>query len=291
MKFVSFEKNGNASYGLAKGDHVVDLGARFGANLPDLKAFITSRDWRALAETALVEDGDTLALYDVDLLPVIPNPGKVLCVALNYHDHVAEANAHLPEGRAVPKHPMMFARMAETLVGHNRDLIRPKVSTEFDYEAELLVVIGSPVPRYTKPEDALQYVFGYSALNEGSMRDYQFHTRQLTAGKNFYQSGGVGPWLVTTDEIPDPQKLTIEFRLNGQLLQSAHTKDMVFSVAQIISYISEWLPLAPGDMIGSGTMGGVGFTRKPPIFMRPGDKAEVAISSIGTLVNGIVDEQ
>ena len=290
MKFISFEANGAASYGLVLGGAVVDLGARLAPGIPDLKAFIANPEWRALAETAIDAGDRSLTMDEVDLLPVIPNPGKFLCVALNYHDHVAEANAALPGGREVPKYPMMFARMAETLVGHDRDLVRPKVSKDFDYEAELLVVIGSHVPRYTQPEDALQYVFGYSALNEGSMRDYQFHTRQLTAGKNFYQSGGAGPWLVTADEIADPQDLSIEFRLNGTVLQRADTKDMIFSVAKLISYISEWLPLAPGDMIGSGTMGGVGFTRKPPIFMRPGDKAEVAITSIGTLVNGIVDE-
>ena len=154
----------------------------------------------------------------------------------------------------------------------------------------LKVVIGQEVPRYVRPEDALQYVFGYSALNEGSIRDYQFHSRQLTPGKNFFRTGGTGPWIVTADEIPDPQSLTIEFRLNGEVLQQADTADMIFPVAKLISYVSEWLPLKPGDMIASGTMGGVGFTRQPPIFMKPGDLAEVEISGIGTLTNSIADE-
>ncbi|MBO6731068.1 MAG: fumarylacetoacetate hydrolase family protein [Maricaulis sp.] len=288
MKFVSFEKGGIASYGLVKGDRVVDLGARLGNDYPDLKSLIAAENWRAIVDGVPADDG--IALEDVTLLSVIPNPGKILCVALNYHDHVAEANAHLPGGREVPKYPMMFARMAETVVGHNVNLVRPKVSVDFDYEAEMVAVIGKNVPRYTKPEDALAYVFGYAAMNEGSIRDYQFHTRQLTPGKNFYQTGATGPWLVTTDEIPDPQQLDVEFRLNGEILQKANTSDMIFSVSKLISYISEWLPLKPGDMIATGTMGGVGFTRKPPIFMKPGDRAEVSISKIGILSNGIVDE-
>ena len=289
MKFVSFRRNGVESYGLVKGDDVLDLGARLGARFPDLKSLIASGEWKAMTAAASDAPADA-ALADVELLAVIPNPGKVLCVALNYHDHVAEANAHLPGGRETPTHPMMFARMAESLAGHNVDLVRPKVSTDFDYEAELLVVIGQDVPRYVKPEDALQYVFGYAAMNEGSIRDYQFHSRQLTPGKNFYRTGGTGPWIVTADEIPDPQKLDIQFRLNGEVLQAANTSDMIFPVAKLISYISEWLPLKPGDLIASGTMGGVGFTRKPPIFMKPGDHAEVVISGIGTLSNGIADE-
>ena len=290
MKFVSFESRNGTSFGLVQGDRIVDLAARLGGVYPDLKSFIAAADWRAQAEAALAAGDGELALGSVVLLPVIPNPDKILCVALNYHDHVAEANAHLPGGREVPKYPMMFARVADTLAGHDVDLVRPKVSSDFDYEAELLVVIGANVPRYVKPEQALQYVFGYSAMNEGSIRDYQFHTRQLAPGKNFYRTGGTGPWLVTADEIPDPQVLDIEFRLNGQVLQKANTRDMIFPVAKLISYVSEWLPLKPGDLIASGTMGGVGFTRKPPIFMKPGDRAEVEISGIGVLRNGIVDE-
>jgi 2-keto-4-pentenoate hydratase/2-oxohepta-3-ene-1,7-dioic acid hydratase in catechol pathway len=289
MKFVSFEYNSRASYGLVKDGYIIDLGAGLETKCPDLKTFIALPDWQARSEEALARSGD-VPYESVALLPVIPNPGKILCVALNYHDHVAEANAHLPGGREVPKHPMMFARMAETLVGHRANIVRPRVSTHLDYEAELLVVIGKNTPRYVKPDNALSYVFGYSAINEGSIRDYQFHSRQLTPGKNFENSGSTGPWLVTKDEVPDPQNLDIEFRLNGNLLQSANTAAMIFGVATLISYISEWLPLKPGDMIASGTMGGVGFTRKPPIFMQPGDRAEVSISRIGTLVNGIAEE-
>lgn len=290
MKFVSYETQGQASFGLVRDNKIIDLKARLNGSVPDLKAFIAHDGWRKIAEDALASASGEADFDSVTLLPVIPNPEKILCVALNYGDHVAEANAHLPGGRETPKYPMMFARMADTLLGHRGDIVRPKASSDLDYEAELLVVIGKNVPRYVKQEDALQYVFGYSAMNEGSIRDYQFHSRNLTPGKNFYRTGGVGPWLVTADEIADPQALDIEFRLNGTVLQKASTSDMIFPVDKLISYISEWLPLKPGDVIASGTMGGVGFTRKPPIFMKPGDTAEVEISGIGVLTNGIVDE-
>jgi 2-keto-4-pentenoate hydratase/2-oxohepta-3-ene-1,7-dioic acid hydratase in catechol pathway len=288
MKFVSFLAVGRASYGLVTDRGVVDFGRRL-PDHADLRAFIAAQDWRVQAEALAKEPAD-FDLDAVTLLPVIPNPEKILCVALNYQDHVAEANAALPGGREVPKYPMIFARFPDTLVGHGVDIVRPKVSQDLDYEAELLVVIGRTVPRHVRRENALDYVFGYSAMNEGSVRDYQFHSRQLTPGKNFQESGSSGPWLVTADEIPDPQALDVTFKLNGRTLQHANTSDMIFSVADLIAYVSEWLTLKPGDLIASGTMGGVGFTRKPPIFMKPGDLAEVIIEGIGTLSNGIRDE-
>jgi 2-keto-4-pentenoate hydratase/2-oxohepta-3-ene-1,7-dioic acid hydratase in catechol pathway len=290
MKFVSFQTGAGARYGVVRGNEVFDLTQRVGDRYPDLKAFIAAPGWRALAETALSRSAADHRYDSLQLLSVIPNPEKIVCVALNFHDHVAEANAALPGGREAPKYPMCFARFPDTLVGHRADIIRPKVSTRLDYEAELLVVIGATTPKYVPKAEALKYVFGYSALNEGSIRDYQFHTRQLTPGKNFYGSGASGPWIVSADEVPDPQQLDIEFRLNGTRLQHANTSDMIFSVADLIAYITQWLPLKPGDLIAAGTMGGVGFTREPPIFMKPGDRAEVIISRIGTLWNGIRDE-
>ena len=290
MKFVSYLMNHEPHFGLVRDGEVIDLWQRVGAHHPDLRSFIAAPDWRSLSEALLAS---ALKDYDYDellLQSVIPFPEKILCVALNYHDHVAEANRHLPGGREAPKYPMVFVRLPDTLVGHRASLVRPRVSEQLDYEAELLVIIGRHTPRHVKKSDALQYVFGYSAMNEGSVRDYQFHSRQLTPGKNFAQSGSTGPFLVTADEIPDPQNLDIEFRLNGNVLQSANTADMIFGVADLIAYITEWLPLKPGDLIASGTMGGVGFTRKPPIFMKPGDLAEVMIGGVGTLSNGIRDE-
>ena len=288
MKFVSFKDDNKEGYGLVIDGGVIDLAHRLPA-YPDLRSFIAADDWRSIAEGFAGDEADH-RLEEIALLPVIPNPEKILCVALNYHDHVAEANLALPGGREVPTHPMIFTRFPDTFVGHKADIVRPKLSHDLDYEAELLVVIGRNVPRHVRKEDALDYVFGYSATNEGSVRDYQFHTRQLTPGKNFQDSGSSGPWLVTADEIPDPQMLDISFKLNGNVLQHANTSDMIFKIADLIAYISEWLPLKPGDLIASGTMGGVGFTRKPPIFMRPGDVAEVIIEGIGTLSNGIRDE-
>lgn len=289
MKVVSFRRGTGVSYGVLKDERVIDIGQRLPA-CPDILSFI-DKDARNAAQALL--DSGARGDHDfasLDLLPVVPNPGKILCIGLNYHDHVAEADRALG-GREVPKKPMVFARWSESLTAHRGFIRRPQVSDQLDWEAELLVVIGKRVPRYTPVERALAHVFGYAAMNEACLRDYQFHSRQLTPGKNFESTGAVGPWVVTADEIPNPQDLHIEMRLNGEVMQAANTSDMVFTVAQLISYISDWLPLNPGDLIASGTMGGVGFARKPPIFMKPGDRAEVTISRIGTLVNEVRDEQ
>jgi 2-keto-4-pentenoate hydratase/2-oxohepta-3-ene-1,7-dioic acid hydratase in catechol pathway len=290
MKFVSYLVDHEPRFGLVRDGGVIDLTRRVGNHCPDLRSFIATPDWRSKSEALLGSAPQDYDYEGVTLQSVIPFPEKILCVALNYGDHVAEANRSLPGGREVPKYPVIFVRFPDSLVGHRVPLVRPRLSERLDYEAELLVVIGRDTPRYVKKEEALHYVFGYAAMNEGSVRDYQFHSRQLTPGKNFAGSGSTGPWLVTADEIPDPQNLDIQFRLNGQVLQSANTADMIFSVADLIAYITEWLPLKTGDLIASGTMGGVGFTRTPPIFMKPGDCAEVIISGVGTLSNGIRDE-
>lgn len=290
MKLVSFLHQGATRYGVVQGDRVVDLTTRLGSDASDIIGFI-AHDGLRRAQTLLSQGvpGDH-DLDVLDLLPVVPQPGKIFCIGLNYHDHVAEADRALG-GREVPKKPMVFARWPESLTAHRGVIRRPKVSDQLDWEAELVVIIGQRVPRYTPVERALQHVFGYSAMNEACLRDYQFHSRQLTPGKNFESTGGVGPWLVTADEIPDPQNLDVEMRLNGAVMQKANTSDMVFSVAQLVAYVSEWLPLNPGDMIATGTMGGVGFARKPPVFMKHGDRAEVTISGIGTLVNEVADER
>lgn len=289
MKFVSFKVGPSVRYGVLQDKGVIDLSARLGSRYPTLRRLIAAPDWRRQTEQWLgaAPDHD---YEQLELLSVVPDAGKVLCVALNYHDHIAEANRALPGGRQASAYPNTFIRFADSLVGHRQHLLRPRVSQQFDYEAELLVVMGANTPRYVSRQDALKYVFGYSVLNEGSLRDYQFHARQLTPGKNFYASGATGPYIVTADEVGDPQNLDIEFRLNGERLQHANTSDMIFSVADLIHYFAQWTPLGAGDLIGSGTMGGVGFTREPPIFMKPGDRAEVTIGGIGTLVNGVQDE-
>lgn len=282
MKLVSYLLRDGVHYGAVKDTKIVDLKSR----LPyaDIVAFIAYGGMREAQAIVALEPGD----YDyerVTLLPVVPNPGKIVCVGVNYEDHRLEA------GRDKTENPMIFARWPESQTAHRAPILRaPKVSTQLDYEAELLVVMGRRAPRYTARKDALQYVFGYSCYNEACHRDWQFHTRQLTPGKNFESTGASGPWIVTADEIPDPQDLKLQMRLNGKVMQDAHTRDMTFQVDALIEYITCWLPLNPGDLIVSGTPGGVGFKRNPPVFMKPGDVAEVEIEKIGVLANTIADE-
>jgi 2-keto-4-pentenoate hydratase/2-oxohepta-3-ene-1,7-dioic acid hydratase in catechol pathway len=214
---------------------------------------------------------------------VIPDPDKIICIGLNYRDHVAET------GRSITEKPALFARFAGSQVGHLQPLVKPAVSDEFDYEGELAVVIGKR-GRHIPAEHALQHVGGYACYNEGSVRDWQRHTSQFLSGKSFAGTGAFGPWLVTADQIPDPSCLTLETRLNGEVVQHTTTDLMITPIAEQIAYISTMLPLLPGDVIVSGTPGGVGFKRSPQLFMRPGDVAEVEISGIGVLRNPVIAE-
>ena len=222
-------------------------------------------------------------LDGLQLAPVIPDPDKIVCVGMNYRDHVAEV------GRTVTEKPALFARFAGSQVGHLQPLVKPAVSDDFDYEGELAVVIGKQ-GRHILAEHGLEYVAGYSCYNEGSVRDWQRHTSQFLAGKSFAGTGAFGPWLVTADEIPDPSRLTLETRLNRQVVQHTTTDLMINSIPEQIAYISVMLPLLPGDVIVSGTPGGVGLKRSPQLFMRPGDVAEVEISGIGVLRNPVMAE-
>ena len=282
MKLVSYLLDDGVHYGAVKGGKVVDFNTR----LPyaNFVSFIAAGAKEQAQKLLDREEGDYA--YDrLTLLPVVPNPGKIICIGINYEDHRVEA------GRDRTDNPMVFARFAESQTAHRGPIKRaPKVSTQLDYEAELLVVMGRRAPRYTARKDALKYVFGYSCYNEACHRDWQFHTRQLTPGKNFESTGASGPWIVTADEIPDPQTLKLQMRLNGKTMQDAHTSQMVWPIEVLIEYITSWLPLNPGDLIVSGTPGGVGFKRTPPVFMKPGDIAEVEIEKIGILSNPIVDE-
>lgn len=289
MKLVCYRHGGATHYGAVKDNgKVVDLGTRLGAQYPDIVSFIAG-DGQAIARQVVATEPGDFDYDALDLLPVVPNPGKILCVGLNYHDHVDEANRTIGNRKA-PDRPMIFGRWPESLASHGKPITRPRISHMFDWEAEMLVVMGRETGRYVKAEDALQYVFGYSCFNESCMRDYQRHSSQITPGKNFENTGASGPWLVTADEIPDPMNLEIKMRLNGEVMQHANTSQMIFSVQKIIEYVTEWTPLKPGDLIVSGTMGGVGFARTPPVFMKPGDIAEVEIERIGVLRNTIEDE-
>ncbi|WP_443698262.1 fumarylacetoacetate hydrolase family protein [Pseudomonas sp.] len=283
MKFASFIVQGRTTYGVVEGTQVIDLEsvkATFGT---DLKQAIAINRLGELTP-AVLAPLPRVALADVTFLPVIENTGKVLCIGINYATHVRET------GREMPTYPMIFTRFADSQVAHLQPIIRPKASHKLDFEGELAVVIGKTA-RHVKAADALEYVAGYACYNDGSVRDWQKHTIQFVPGKNFPCTGGFGPWLVTCDEIGDPQDLELTTRLNGQVMQHTRTSDMIFDVRHLIEYCSTFTELAPGDVIVSGTTGGVGAFREPPVWMKPGDTVEVEISGIGILRNSIADEQ
>ena len=226
--------------------------------------------------------GPVVDLTQATYRPPLRRPGKILCVGLNYSDHAAETAMEAPE------FPTVFVRFPTGLVGHNAPLVCPRVSDKFDYEAELVVVIGK-AGREIPEASALDHVAGYSIFNDGSIRDFQMQTPQWTIGKNFDGTGGFGPVFVTPDELPEGAAgLKIETRLNGRTMQSANTKDLIFNVRRLISLLSVGMTLEPGDLIVTGTPAGVGFSRKPPVFMKPGDVCEISIEKIGTLRNPVV---
>ncbi|MBJ6135252.1 fumarylacetoacetate hydrolase family protein [Ochrobactrum sp. Q0168] len=277
MKLVSFTVSGRNSWGIQKSGKIADLGALPGA-ATDLRAALAMG-----IDASKAEEAPSIDAKDVTYLPVIPNPDKIFCIGINYATHIKET------GRPVPEHPVIFTRVAASQVGHGEAILRPNESEKLDFEGELAVVIGKACRR-VPVENALDYVAGYACYNDGSIRDWQRHTSQFAPGKNFYKTGGFGPWLVTTDEIPDPSKLTLITRLNGEVMQEAPISDLVFNVPQLIAYCSTFTPLLPGDVIVTGTTGGVGLFRDPPVFMKAGDAVEVEISSIGILKNSVVDE-
>lgn len=281
MKLITFDAGAGARVGLVNDAGVVDLTKH--ADVTSLRELIASgkvADMAAYANAAADH-----ALDAITFLPVIPDPAHIWCVGVNYMDHLQEAiDAGLPRSKS--EHPMIFGRYPDTMVGHKQPLMKSPVVHKLDYECELAVIIGKP-GRHIAKEDALSHVAGYSCINEGSARDWQYHTAQVVPGKNFAKTGGFGPWMVTADEIPDPQVLDISTVLNGETLQSANTKDMIFDVATCISYVSNMLELQPGDVIASGTPSGVGQSREPQIFMQPGDTCEIHIEKVGVLVNPV----
>ena len=281
MKLASYRHAGRSSYGIVAGNGIVDLAAR--THVPTLRAFLEAGP-AARAERYVTAPAD-VALATVELLPVIPDPAHIVCVGINYASHIAEV-AQAGIKRTMPDKPSIFLRCADTLVAHGQPLIMPRVSSDLDYEGELAVVIGTP-GRYIAEQDALGHVAGYTCFNDGSVRDWQFHTNNITPGKNFPHTGALGPWLVTADEIRDPQRLAVRTRVNGHTMQDGNTSDMIFGVARIIAYVSCFIPLVAGDVIATGTPDGVGFSRKPPVFLREGDACEIDIESVGRLVNGV----
>lgn len=279
MRLVSFiTPSGTASYGTVAGSDVLDAGAVLGAQYADLRQVIA-----ADAVPGLAGVGTALPLADVTLLPPVPSPEKILCVGLNYLSHIAET------GRDRPRHPSIFTRYPSSLVGHGTPLVRPKVSKDFDYEGELAVIIGK-AGRHIPAEAAFDHVAGYTCVNEGSIRDYQIHTTQFWPGKSFEASGSIGPWIVTADELEDITAQTLTTRVDGVVVQQAGLDDLAISIPEMIAYISSVLTLQPGDVIATGTPGGVGKFRKPQLYLAPGMQVEVEITGIGTLGNGVVDE-
>ncbi|WP_172152864.1 fumarylacetoacetate hydrolase family protein [Pseudomonas tumuqii] len=282
MKLISYRKDGKPSFGAVVADQVVDLGKPFPA-ASNLAALLADPSLLEQAKVYAASASADYAFGDVQLEPVIPSPGKIICVGINYVAHAAEA------GRKVGEHPVIFQRFAETLLAHNAPLLRPVVSKEFDFEAELAVVIGKG-GAHIAPEDAMAHVAGYTCFNDASVRDWQFHTHQYGMGKTFRSTGALGPWLVTADEIADYRELRVTGVLNGEQMQEGTLSELAFDIPTLISYVSKALTWHPGDILATGTPSGIGFKRNPPIFLKPGDTFEVVISQIGTLSNPVIDE-
>lgn len=279
MKLISFIHRGKPSYGAVDQDRVADFSEAAGDRFPDLVSAIAGDAIADLAKQSTFN----LAFSDVTLLPVVTNPSKIFCVGHNYEKHRAET------GRAKVGHPSIFTRFADTLTPHGGVIVRPHVSTSLDYEGELAIVVGK-AGRHISESEAMKHVVGFCCANDASVRDWQWHTQQFTPGKNFPSTGALGPWLVTPDEIPELNAVTLTTRLNGQVMQQASLDELIFPLPTIISYLSTFTALSPGDVIMTGTPGGVGAKREPPVWMKAGDMIEVDISGVGLLSNTVIDE-
>jgi 2-keto-4-pentenoate hydratase/2-oxohepta-3-ene-1,7-dioic acid hydratase in catechol pathway len=280
VKLASYKTSKGAGYGVVAEDGIVDLTRRIGRKYPDLRSLIAGNGLAQAQKIAKAAKKADFKLSKVTFLPVIPNPGKIVCVGLNYEEHRVET------GRDKTENPALFIRVAESQVAHNQPILMPAESTNLDFEGEIAVIIGKRGRRISE-EDSWKHLAGYACYNDGSVRDWQRHTLQWTAGKNFSRTGGFGPWMVTRGEIADNEELTLETRLNGEVMQHATTAQMIHRIPRLISYISIFTPLEPGDVIVTGTPGGVGARRNPPVWMKPGDTVEVEISKVGVLVNTI----
>jgi 2-keto-4-pentenoate hydratase/2-oxohepta-3-ene-1,7-dioic acid hydratase in catechol pathway len=277
MKVAYYRQDGRARVGVVVGESVHEVPGR-----PTVAALLAGGEG-ALSEAERAASGPGAPLDSVELLPTMQGADKFICVGRNYLEHVKEG------GREVPKFPVLFSRYWSSVVGHGQPLLRPVLSEQFDYEGELCAVIGREC-RYVPQDRALEVVGGYTILQEGSIRDWQLRAPTQMAGKNFLHSGAMGPWLVTSDEIPDPHNLRLVTRLNGEVMQDDNTGGMLYDVSFLVCYISQFMPLLPGDLIATGTPPGVGFARKPPVWLRAGDRLEVEIERIGRLENTVQDE-
>jgi len=282
MKFATYSQDGATLWGVVKDDGVVDVGADFRQRYPTLRDAIAAG---ALEEAAANAKGQpAIELDRVTFLPVIPNPDKIICAGVNYEEHRIETN------RERTDHPTIFLRLAASQIGHGSDILLPPESSELDYEGEIAVIIGKGGRRVAR-EAAWSHVAGYAPYNDASIRDWQRHTSQWSGGKNFQATGAFGPWMVTRDEIGDGEEISLETRLNGQVMQRATTAMMIFDIPSLIAYSSIFTELVPGDVIVTGTPGGVGVRRDPKVFMKPGDTVEVEVGKVGTLTNRIAREK
>jgi len=290
MRFLSFEANGQAGIGWVKDIHATDFvnltlaAPELPRNLKDLicaPGGLTAADAAARKAPASAMQ----AIASVTMLPLIPNPGKIVCMGLNYADHAKEG------GNARPEYPSFFLRGNSSMVGHNQPIVRPKASTQLDYEAELAVIIGKKA-RHLTADNALDCIAGYSCFNDASIRNYQRKSSQWTIGKNFDGTGPFGPCLVTPEELPPGAAgLRIQSRLNGKVMQDANTDVFLWNVVEALRIITECMTLEPGDVVITGTPAGVGYARTPPVWMAPGDICEIEVEGVGILSNPIVDER
>lgn len=278
MRIASFRHEGRTTFGVVTGDSVVEIAS---PDCPNLRSALAASTLGVLSKR--LDDSPVLKLSMVELLPPIPAPEKIICVGYNFRSHLLET------GTPIPDYPALFVRFPESQVGHGAPIIRPIASEKFDFEGELAVIISRP-GRHIKETEAFSHIAGYACFAENSVRDYQRHSTQATAGKNFSRSGAFGPFLTTADEIADPRALRLTTSLNGEIMQDSGLDDFIFSLPFLISYISTFTELAAGDVIATGTPAGVGMSRKPPVWLKNGDILEVDIPSVGLLRNQVRDE-
>ena len=280
LKIASFIHNGQAAYGLVQPHgQYLQPAAAFVARHPDLESVLAAGALQEMADSAL-KNGVAVNAAETRFAPLLSRPNKFICVGLNYKSHVAETK------RADSEYPSLFIRFNDTLAAHEEVVGKPAFSERFDWEGELAFVIGKG-GRHITQANAFEHIAGYTCFNDISVRDWQRHTHQFTPGKNFPGTGPLGPYLVTRDEVPDVTKLTLETRVNGQVMQHASLSDLIFNIPVLIEYISRFTPLSPGDVIATGTPGGVGDRREPPLYMKAGDTVEIEITGLGILRNRI----
>jgi acylpyruvate hydrolase len=284
MKLVSFNHQNAAQVGVRIGDQLIPV-SELGADIPNnIREILTAGKLEEIDAMSANYSGETIALDSVELLALIPEPGKIICIGRNYAAHAAEG------GVETPSYPEIFYRGKTSLLGHGQPIIRPKCSDKLDYEGEFVFVVGKKC-RHATEENAFDYIAGYSLFNDATLRDYQRFSSQWTIGKNFDATGPFGPELVTSDELPEGLSgLTLTTRLNGEVMQNASIDDLVFPVKTLVKILSECMTLEPGDVVVTGTPAGVGYARKPPIWMKAGDIVEVSVDGLGTLRNSIIDE-